>query len=208
MHVLICGGGVIGVSIAPARWRGTGSPPTTAWSARSARSPGLQLRPLYRWHQLCGRDRTYTRVQKSPEIRISGGVKRSRRASLAGASDRRELAGAAEISLEVDLLGLRYPPEQGRGKHPKSHRRCRAHAFPPITRYRRPYTREQAWAATRVLQAGPALRGRGRPAPRQASPRGKSSRRAGRLASSATQPARHGRAGRAVSPRSTARVGV
>src|SRR5947207_14225239 len=32
----------------PARWRGTGSPPTTAWSARSARSPGFRLRPLYR----------------------------------------------------------------------------------------------------------------------------------------------------------------
>src|SRR5712671_5239384 len=31
----------------PARWRGTGSPPTTAWSAHSARSPGLRLRPLY-----------------------------------------------------------------------------------------------------------------------------------------------------------------
>ena len=28
------------------RWRGTGSPPTPAWSARSARSPGLRLRPL------------------------------------------------------------------------------------------------------------------------------------------------------------------
>src|SRR5712672_510470 len=31
----------------PARWRGTGSPPTPAWSAHSARSPGLRLRPLY-----------------------------------------------------------------------------------------------------------------------------------------------------------------
>src|ERR1700738_2852612 len=31
----------------PARWRGTGSPPTPAWSARSARPPGLRLRPLY-----------------------------------------------------------------------------------------------------------------------------------------------------------------
>jgi hypothetical protein len=29
----------------PARRPGTGSPPTTAWSARSARSPGLRLRP-------------------------------------------------------------------------------------------------------------------------------------------------------------------
>src|SRR3984893_6057462 len=82
MHVLICGGGVIGVSIAPARWRGTGSPPTTAWSARSARSPGLQLRPLYRWHQLCGRDRTYTRVQKSPEIRIIGNARGERSEAL------------------------------------------------------------------------------------------------------------------------------
>ena len=36
----------------------------------SARSPGLQLHPLYRWQLLCGRDRTYTRVQKFPEIRI------------------------------------------------------------------------------------------------------------------------------------------
>src|SRR3984893_15248335 len=34
----------------PARWRGTGSPPTPAWSARSARSPGLRLRPI---HSLC-----------------------------------------------------------------------------------------------------------------------------------------------------------
>src|ERR1700722_2569517 len=34
----------------PARWRGTGSPPTPAWSARSARSPGLRLRPL---HSVC-----------------------------------------------------------------------------------------------------------------------------------------------------------
>src|SRR6202040_4042192 len=32
----------------PARWRGTGSPPTTAWSARSAPSPGLQICLLYR----------------------------------------------------------------------------------------------------------------------------------------------------------------
>src|SRR5882757_7336991 len=31
----------------PARWRGTGSPPTTAWSAHSARSHGLRLCPLY-----------------------------------------------------------------------------------------------------------------------------------------------------------------
>src|SRR6202023_2504015 len=49
----------------PARWRGTGSPPTPAWSARSARSPGLRLRPLYSWRLLCGlRSKTHS----CPEI--------------------------------------------------------------------------------------------------------------------------------------------
>src|SRR5467141_2641727 len=45
--------------------RGTGSPPTPAWSARSARSPGLRLRPLYSWRLLCGlRSKTHS----CPEI--------------------------------------------------------------------------------------------------------------------------------------------
>src|SRR6202040_1457375 len=49
----------------PARRRGTGSPPTPAWSARSARSPGLRLRPLYSWRLLCGlRSKTHS----CPEI--------------------------------------------------------------------------------------------------------------------------------------------
>jgi hypothetical protein len=32
----------------PASWPGTGSPPTMGWSAHSARSPGLRIRPLSR----------------------------------------------------------------------------------------------------------------------------------------------------------------
>src|SRR5271155_2911249 len=57
----------------PARWPGTGLPTTTAWSARSARSPGLRLRPLCR--AACYRtvvcDRKYTQLRKFPEIRIT-----------------------------------------------------------------------------------------------------------------------------------------
>src|SRR5271167_2244640 len=57
----------------PARWPGTGLPTTTAWSARSARSPGLRLRPLCR--AACYRtvvcDRKYTQVRKFPEIRMN-----------------------------------------------------------------------------------------------------------------------------------------
>src|SRR5271167_623019 len=57
----------------PARWPGTGSPTTTAWSARSARSPRLRLRPPCR--AACYRtvvcDRKYTQVRKYPEIRIN-----------------------------------------------------------------------------------------------------------------------------------------
>src|SRR5271168_731626 len=56
----------------PARWPGTGLPTTSAWSARSARSPGLRLHPLCR--AACYRtvvcDRKYTQVRKYPEIRI------------------------------------------------------------------------------------------------------------------------------------------
>src|SRR5271155_1672654 len=56
----------------PARWPGTGLPTTTAWSARSARSPGLRLHPLCR--AACYRtvvcDRKHTQVRKYPEIRI------------------------------------------------------------------------------------------------------------------------------------------
>src|SRR5271155_1233399 len=60
----------------PARWPGTGLPTTPAWSARSARSPGLRLHPLCR--AACYRtvvcDRKYTQVRKYPEIRITGQV--------------------------------------------------------------------------------------------------------------------------------------
>src|SRR4051794_36197494 len=43
----------------PARWPGTGSPLTTAWSARFARSPGLQLRPLHKEWLLSNRGLRY-----------------------------------------------------------------------------------------------------------------------------------------------------
>src|SRR5437870_676866 len=78
------------------------------------------------------------RIGDGPSQRLGGCVKRSRRASLAGAGNRRDLGGAAEIGLEVDLLGLSDSPEQGRGKNPKRQRWCKAHTFPPTARYRRP----------------------------------------------------------------------
>src|SRR5712671_4129673 len=56
----------------PARWPGTDLPTTTAWSARSAQSLGLRLRPLRRGcYQTVACDRKYTHVRKYPEIRIS-----------------------------------------------------------------------------------------------------------------------------------------
>jgi transposase len=63
----------------PARRRGTGSPPTTAWSAHSARSPGLSLRPLHSCCLLPRPEIGDIRVQKFPEIRIRQHQHRPRR---------------------------------------------------------------------------------------------------------------------------------
>src|SRR3984893_7582351 len=91
----------------PARWRGTGSPPTPAWSARSARSPGLRLRPL---HSLCllsnrGSDKRHTRVQKFQEIRIRGKLKE--RSPNAVASIVANEAGLASFQADAPMLQVR-----------------------------------------------------------------------------------------------------
>src|SRR6516164_6043642 len=53
-----------------------------------------------------------SRIGDRPGQRLRGSVQPRRRGALARSVDRRDLAGAAEIRLEVDLGGLRPSPSQ------------------------------------------------------------------------------------------------
>src|SRR5271155_1015754 len=93
----------------PARWPGTGLPTTPAWSARSARSPGLRLHPLCR--AACYRtvvcDRKYTQVRKYPEIRIIS----ARFAAInAGDADAKIIEVRAIIHRTTSPLPMTPPP--------------------------------------------------------------------------------------------------
>src|SRR5215471_10448310 len=70
----------------PASRRRTGLPTITPWCVRSARSPGLRLRPLFRCCLLSSRGLTekYTHVQRFPEIGIIQYYSSTKNGSLTG----------------------------------------------------------------------------------------------------------------------------
>src|SRR5215831_16928493 len=96
----------------PASRRRTGLPTITPWCARSARSPGLRLRPLLRCCLLSSRGlrEKYTHVQRFPEIGIITLLRRV----MAHIGDARTRVAAGPKKLELGIgvqssMGLMRP---------------------------------------------------------------------------------------------------